>query len=59
MKGGWIQLGLFIDRNLPIQEKPKVKRSKKASKSKPIRKEQPKKRYAKLAPGELDDDINF
>lgn len=51
------QLGLAMD--LPTQLSPKAKlKPRKKSKSAPI-KRQSKPGYVTLAPGELDDDINF
>lgn len=46
--------------DLPTQLSPKAKlKPRKKSKSKPIKREPKKPGYAVLAPGELDDDINF
>lgn len=49
------QLGLDMD--LPTRMSPKAKLRK--SKSAPIKRKPKKPGYVTLAPGELDDDINF
>jgi hypothetical protein len=54
---GWKQLGLFCAREAPIKQKAKVAVGKKFGKSKPIKREVPRK-FASLAPGELDDPID-